>query len=152
MKEIKTFFERAAALDHIEVTVRAAERDAEVEALLSRVSGAPRETLTVTGTDGTVFNIATDGIISVSVMGKDARIVTADNCYTVRSPLQTLEGRLPGEDFIRSSRYEIVNLRKVLKYDFTLVGTLRLEFEGGMETWASRRCIPAIRERLNGKG
>ncbi len=34
----------------------------------------------------------------------------------------------------------------------TISGTLRLELEGGMETWASRRCIPEIRRRLKGKG
>ena len=46
---------------------------------------------------------------------------------------------------------EIVNLDKVLRYDFTLAGTLRLELTGGIETWASRRCIPVIRKRLQGK-
>ena len=50
--------------------------------------------------------------------------------------------------FLRVSRFEIVNLKMVRKYDFTLAGTLRIEFENGMETWASRRYIPIIKERL----
>ena len=58
---------------------------------------------------------------------------------------------LDKKHFLRISRFEIVNLNKVLRYDFTLAGTLRLELAGGIETWASRRCIPAIRKRLLGK-
>ena len=53
--------------------------------------------------------------------------------------------------FLRVSRFEIINLKKVRKYDFTLVGTLRVEFDNGMETWASRRYIPLIKERLSGE-
>ena len=49
-------------------------------------------------------------------------------------------------------KFQIVNLAKVRRYDFTVAGTLRLELAGGMETWASRRCIPEIRRRLKGKG
>ncbi len=151
MKEIKVRFERDAALDHIDVLVRASERDAEAEALLDRISGAPPVLLTVTGTNSTAYNIPVDGIVSVSVMGKHSQIVTEGGSYTVRQPLNVLEDKL-NERFIRISRHEIVNLSKVVKYDFTLGGTLRLEFAGGMETWASRRCIPGIRARLNGGG
>ena len=50
--------------------------------------------------------------------------------------------------FLRVSRFEIIDLKKVRKYDFTLGGTLRIEFDNGMETWASRRYIPLIKERL----
>ena len=53
--------------------------------------------------------------------------------------------------FLRVSRFEIIDLKKVRKYDFTLSGTLRIEFENGMETWASRRYIPLIRKRLSGE-
>ena len=53
------------------------------------------------------------------------------------------------EKFLRVSRFEIINLDMVRKYDFTLGGTLRIELENGMETWASRRYIPLIKERLS---
>ncbi|MER2235290.1 MAG: LytTR family DNA-binding domain-containing protein, partial [Candidatus Limivicinus sp.] len=91
-------------------------------------------------------------IILASVDGKSVRIITADGKWLSRQTLQSLEETLDSHTFIRISRYEIVNLRKVARYDFTISGTLRLELEGGMETWASRRCIPEIRRRLKGKG
>ena len=59
--------------------------------------------------------------------------------------------KLLGRSFLRISRFELVNLRKVRKYDFTIIGTLRIEFKNGMGTWASRRYIPLIKERLSGE-
>jgi DNA-binding LytR/AlgR family response regulator len=95
--------------------------------------------------------IARDDVVSVSVTGKQAQIVTEEGRYTVRQSLQSLESELDPDRFLRVSRHELVNMDKVERYDFTVNGTLRLELAGGMETWASRRCIPAIRRRLNGK-
>ncbi len=42
-------------------------------------------------------------------------------------------------------------MNKVEKFDFTVKGELRLELTDGIETWAARRYIPAIRRLLNGK-
>jgi len=150
MKKIKVRFEQDAALDCIEVTVCASEQDSEVTALMERISEQPARMLLLTGLDNTALCIDMDDIIFASVLNKMTQIVTERGSYTARQPLNVLEGRLDGS-FIRVSRHELVNLNKVVKYDFTLDGTLRLEFADGMETWASRRCIPAIRRRLNGK-
>lgn len=80
------------------------------------------------------------------------RIVTDDGeSCTLRQPLQSIENALDGVKFVRISRYEIVNLDKIQKCDFTLNGTLRLELTGGIETWVSRRSIPSIRRRLSGR-
>lgn len=84
--------------------------------------------------------------------GKVVDLITDDGIWHIRQTLQNLEDNLDKQRFVRISRYEIVNVEKILKYDFTVAGTLRIELTGGMETWASRRCIPAIRRRLTGKG
>ena len=86
----------------------------------------------------------------ISADGKNIRIVTMRDVFHAKQSLQSVEGILSG-NFLRVSRFEIINLKMVRKYDFTLVGTLRIEFENGMETWASRRYIPVIRERLSGE-
>ena len=65
--------------------------------------------------------------------------------------MSEFEEKLDPGKFVRVSRFEIVNLDKVTNFDFTLGGTLRLELTGGMETWASRRSIPIIKERLLGE-
>lgn len=151
MRPIKVRFRRDQSLDCIDVLVRAPERDRDTEALLARIAQLPPEQLTVTGEDGAVHRLAREDIVFVSVEGNRARIVTEKGNYSLRQSLQSLESQLDGERFVRVSRYELVNMDKIVKYDFTVNGTLRLELTGGMETWASRRCIPAIRKRLNGK-
>ena len=151
MKKINVRFEQDPSLEHIDVLVSASERDAEVEALLEIISKSPPDLLAVTDGDGARRMLDPKDVISVSVTGKQAQLVTEEGSYMARQSLQSLEDRLEGCGFVRISRHELVNLSKVRKYDFTLSGTLRLELAGGMETWASRRCIPAIRRRLNGK-
>ena len=149
MKKIKVRYERHPELEDIEVVIRSSGRDATVERLMEKITGQSPALLTVTSMNGEVLQIAADDVISAAVFNKLTLLVTEDGSYTVRQPLQSLEQALHEAHFVRVSRHEIVNLDKVRKYDFTLNGTLRLELAGGMETWASRRCIPAIRRRLS---
>ena len=113
-----------------------------------RLSDLAPETLTVFDADELQRMIPLEDIISASVNGKLVNIVTEDGSYYTRQTLRNLEPLLGTRRFVRISRYEIVNLDKVLRFDFTLAGTLRLELCGGMETWASRRNIPMIRKKL----
>ena len=96
--------------------------------------------------------IRQEEIILVSVEGKLVSLTASDgSCWFTRQSLQSLEDALDKSRFARISRYELVNLNQVQRYDFTVAGTLRIELADGTETWASRRCIPAIRRRLIGK-
>ena len=151
MKERSVRFELDPSLGGIEVLIRAPAEDAETAALLELL-GAPPDTVTVFDGSGLIRALAADQIVSASVDGKLVNIVTEDGSWYTRRTLQSLEDALDARRFLRVSRYEIVNLAKVRRYDFTVAGTLRLELAGGMETWASRRCIPEIRRRLKGKG
>lgn len=148
MKEIKVRFEQCPALEQIEVVIRAAAQDADVDRLMSQLSASTAELLTVTATTGELMRIPVNDIVSAAVFNKLTLIVTESGSCTVRQPLQSLEQDLEGGRFVRVSRHELVNLDKVRKFDFTLDGTLRLELAGGMETWASRRNIPQIRKLL----
>ena len=152
MRERKIRLELDPALEGIEVLVRAPEEDGEVSALLELLGASPPDTVTVFDGNGLIRALAAQEIVSASVDGKLVSIVTEDGSWYTRRTLQSLEDALDARRFLRVSRYEIVNLTKVQRYDFTVAGTLRLELAGGMETWASRRCIPEIRRRLKGKG
>lgn len=151
MKKITVRFEKAPSEGGIEVVVRADKRDEEVEALISRIQNGIADTVNATDENGSTVVVRASDIITLSVDGKRTDVITADNRYYLIQSLQSLEGQLDEDMFIRISRYEIINLTKVVRYDFTLSGTLRIELEGGIETWASRRCIPVIRKRLSGK-
>ena len=151
MKKIRIRFEQACAEAEIEVLIRASERDAQVDALMERVSGQPPDALTATDGEGALVRLAPEKIILISVRGNHTRIETEQGVYTLRQTLQSIERILDDRRFLRISRSELVNMDKVEKFDFTIQGALRLELTGGIETWASRRCIPAVRKRIKGK-
>lgn len=151
MKPYEIRFETDPSLDTIEVLIRAPEENEEVAALLKRLSDDSAKTITAYDSYDNMKRLSAEEIVRISVEGKLTHIVTERGSYYLRTSMRNLESALDERQFVRISRYEIVNLSKVTSFDFTLAGTLRLEFAGGMETWASRRCIPAIRKRLAGK-
>ena len=152
LKKIHVRFEQDASLDHIDVVIRAPDQDDSVTDLINRISARPPDMLTAYDENGNVRKLDQKKIVLASVNGKVVDLITDDGIWHIRQTLQNLEDNLDEQRFVRISRYEIVNVEKILKYDFTVAGTLRIELTGGMETWASRRCIPAIRRRLTGKG
>ena len=152
MKKVHIRFEQDASLDHIDVVIRAPDQDDSVTDLINRISAWPPDMLTAYDDNGNVRKLDQKKIVLASVNGKVVDLITDDGIWHIRQTLQNLEDNLDKQRFVRISRYEIVNVEKILKYDFTVAGTLRIELTGGMETWASRRCIPAIRRRLTGKG
>ncbi len=151
MKKYNIRFERDPSLSEIDIVIRAPEKDDTVTALMEKLSVLPPDTLTVFDGNGNVRSIRPEEIILASVEGKLLNLVTANGSWFTRQTLQSLEAALDKQRFVRISRYELANLDHVVRYDFTMAGTLRIELSDGMETWASRRCIPAIRRRLSGK-
>lgn len=148
MKKLNIRFEPDGSTDDIEIVIRASEQDDQVAELIGSLSGGSPSRLTVLDSYDRQSVIDESDILFASADGKQVKIVTAKEEYRVRQPLQNVE-KLLGRSFLRVSRFEIVNLTKVRKYDFTMIGSLRIEFENGAETWASRRYIPLIRERIS---
>ena len=148
MKKINVRFEQDKTVDSIEIVIRANERDAQITDLMERL--AQRESFRLIALDKNECPSVIDekDIVFLFADGKDVRIVTINGIYRARQSLRSFEETL-SRTFLRVSRFEIINLKMVRKYDFTIGGTLRIEFENGMETWASRRYIPLIKERLS---
>lgn len=150
MKEIKVRFEQDKTLkDQIDVVFRSDQIDSDIETMMQEIAWYIPKKLTVLDRDGCPSVINENDIITVCADGKQVRVITHEGVYRAKQSLQGVEGMLSDRMFLRISRFELVNLAKIRKYDFTIVGTLRIEFEGGMETWASRRYIPLIKEKLS---
>ena len=150
MKRINVRFEKDKTTDDIDIVIRAKEKDSQVTALIEKLNAREPIKLTVLDRDNCSCVIGEEEIVFVSADGKSVRVTATSGIYCAKQSLQSIEEML-SLSFLRVSRFEIINLKKVRKYDFTLVGTLRIEFNNGMETWASRRYIPVIRERLSGE-
>ncbi len=89
-------------------------------------------------------------IVRAYTDGRKVSIQTADSVYVYRKNLSVLEEDLNPTRFIRISQSEIINIYKVKKFDINVSGKISVEFEDGSRTWASRRCVKAIREFLRG--
>ena len=150
MKKINVRFETDKALKGIDIIIRADKRDEQINALIEKLTHRKPERLTVLDSENCPSVIQEKDIIFVSADGKNVQIITHHGKFHAKQSLQSFEDVL-SDRFLRVSRFEIIDLKKVRKYDFTLSGTLRIEFENGMETWASRRYIPLIRKRLSGE-
>ena len=148
MKRVNVRFEKEKGRQDIDVLFTASEVDNQVAVLMNRVADPLSTTWEVRDSEGSAVTLPEDQIVSISVDSKRLRILADDGVYYLKMPLQDAEKALNPSMFLRVSRYEIINLHKVRRFDFTVTGTLRVEMEDDTETWASRRFIPAIRERL----
>ena len=151
MKRVNTRFEIEEGRRNIDVLFRASEEDEQVEALMARVADPLSSLLTVRDETDAIVTLPEERVILISVDNKRLRIVADDGVYWLKMPMQDAETMLNPSWFLRISRYEIVNLRKVKYFDFSVSGSLYINLENGRETWASRRFIPAIKKRLQGK-
>ena len=150
MKKINVRFEKVKTTDYIDIVIRADEKDDQIMSLIEKLSVREEAKLTVFDRDNCSCVIDEKEIIFVSAEGKNVRITATSGIYRAKQSLQSIE-ELLSRKFLRVSRFELINLSMVRKYDFTIGGTLRIEFNNGMETWASRRYIPLIRQRLSGE-
>ena len=150
MKKINVRFEADKTIDDVEIVIRAAEKDDQIVSLIEKLSAGESVKLTLLDRNNCSCVINEDEIVLVSADGKNVRVTATGGIYCAKQSLQSIE-ELLSRKFLRVSRFELINLSMVRKYDFTIGGTLRIEFKNGMETWASRRYIPLIRQRLSGE-
>ena len=104
----------------------------------------------ITGTDetGNKRLIRRAEILSAYSEGQRVIVLTGDGRYVVQKKLYELETELGDTNFIRISRSEIVNIRKIKSLDLSITGTIRLVMKTGYETYVSRRNVAKIKEKL----
>lgn len=105
--------------------------------------------------DSTLMFISQRDIVRVHTQGRKIILQTEDDSYIVKKTLSGLEDILNPTRFLRISQSEIINLHKVKSFDLNLAGTIGVEFDCGIKSWASRsrvRQIKALLKQSNIKG
>lgn len=74
--------------------------------------------------------------------------ITEKGEYTLRLRLYELEERLDQNRFVRISNSEIINLKKVKRFDLSLTGTICVSLSDGAVTYVSRRYVSKIKQVL----
>lgn len=74
--------------------------------------------------------------------------VTRKGEYALRLRLYEIEERLPSHQFVRISNSEIINLKNVNSFDFSLSGTICVKLADGTATYVSRRYVSKLKKIL----
>lgn len=86
----------------------------------------------------------------VRIYASDGKViaVTSRGPYILRLRLYEAEARLSKKDFVRISNSEIINLKKVKRFDLSFAGTICVELKNGDVSYVSRRYVSKIKKIL----
>ena len=130
-----------------EIVICAAARTPDVLRLKETVEGAMAAT--VTGySEGEAHALRCADVVRFYAEQDRVYAQCGNASFMLREKLYELEARLDPALFVRISRFEIVNLRRIVKLDTRLTGTIRVLLEGGAQAYVSRRNVTRIKRML----
>ena len=147
--DVSVNFQENKSLDKIEILISAPERSDQVENLLAQFT-QKQQYLDLPTDGGRVFRVRTDSIIRIYSQNRKNYVCVSDETIRTSASVNELAEQLDSSGFLRISRFEIINLAKAVKFDFSIVGELKIKLEEDQTVFASRRYIPVIREYLKG--
>ena len=136
------------------VTIKTKANTAQVENIIYAIENASENDfphIVANDYDKMVF-ISQRDIVRIYTEGRRILLQTDDRTYTVKRTLQGLEEDLNPHRFLRISQSEIINLYKVKCFEIGASGTIGVEFDCGVKSWASRSRIKQVREMLKENG
>ncbi len=126
------------------IVVVAAEKEGRAEILLNDLERMWGDT--VTAYDGDRVQILKQAeILRIYAEGAHVYCQTAEGSFLLRARLYEIEQMLDPQCFVRISKCEIVNIRRILRLDVSLVGTVGVVLEGNIKTYTSRRYMQKLK-------
>lgn len=129
------------------VTILTAAVTEEINNLIKRIS--EKDPQIISGSKNGKFEVLDkDDLLRIYASGGKVFAITEKGEYTLRFRLYEIEGKLNPYQFIRISKSEIINLKKVKNFDLSFTGTICVELTNGMTTYVSRRYVSKIKKIL----
>jgi DNA-binding LytR/AlgR family response regulator len=138
----------------IDVVVTSKERNEDVEGLLAAIQAYADKKIPMIPAyfKDSLVMLPQRQIVRLYIANRKVLVQTADTLYEVKKPLTELEEMLDSEVFVRISQSEIINLKKVKRFDFSLTGTIGVELENGESTFVARRRVKNVKDALQRGG
>ena len=132
----------------IELHVCNNELTSEVKDMMARLHNYFDSSLTGTDEAGNRCILRPADIVSFYAEGQ--RVIAMDEAkkYVVSRKLYELEKEYESLCFVRISKSELVNYRKIRSLDMSLTGTIKVIMKNGYETYSSRRNVSRLKELL----
>ena len=132
------------------ILIRTDQKTQEVENIVHAIENCveSRYPLIAAYRDNTMELLSQRDIVRVYVEARRVRIGTEKGIFESHKSLSYLEQLLNPERFIRISRFDIDNIPKIARLDFSRAGTVHIRFDDGTVTWAARRHVRTIQQVL----
>lgn len=87
-------------------------------------------------------------IIRIFGANKAVFVSVYGGTYRIKERLYEMEEKLEKSRFVRISNSEIVNIRMIKRLNTSLTGTIKMQLQGNIETYVSRRYVTKIKQTL----
>lgn len=96
--------------------------------------------------DGTAELLEPENIFRIYASNGKVCAEMDNGTFTLHLRLYEAEQRLDDRIFVRISNSEIINLKKVINFDLSFVGTICVKLSNGTVTYVSRRNVAKIKQ------
>ncbi|MCQ2494911.1 MAG: LytTR family transcriptional regulator [Lachnospiraceae bacterium] len=125
--------------------------DSEVTDMIASIDRLINNGFPVKAANGDTVPVYPRDIFSVYAESQKVYIRTADGTFESSRKLYELEDDLDEAQFIRISRAEIVNIKKIKRLDLGISGTIKVIMSDGSESYTSRRNVTKLKKALSMK-
>jgi DNA-binding LytR/AlgR family response regulator len=138
----------------LNVVITNNERNEDVEGVIAAIQGYANKKIPMVPAyfKDSLVMLSQRQIIRLYSNNRKVMVQTGQRIYEVKMNLRELEEILDPDRFVRSSQSEIINLRKVKNFDFSVVGTIGVLLENGERTWVARRRVRDVKKALETGG
>ena len=126
--------------------------DDEVKKIVSELHAMYDPVLNGTDELGNRCVITPGDVVTFFAEKQKVYALDASKKYSIPQTLQELEKKLESYGFVRISKSEIVNMRRIKSLDMSVTGTIRVIMKNGYETYTSRRNVARLKEALQEGG